>query len=133
MSVVSHRVPTRWRDLDGLGHVNNAVAFTYMEEGRDEFLRRHGIRRDQYVVGRCSADFLREIAADCRAVTVECELLELGNSSLRTAERILDEDGDVAVEAEFGIVLWDPERRASRPIADDERASLTAALEGAEK
>jgi hypothetical protein len=28
------------------------------------------------------------------------------------------------VEAQFGLVLWDPAQRGSRPISDQERASL---------
>jgi acyl-CoA thioesterase FadM len=51
-------------------------------------------------------------------------LRELGRSSLVTTERILDDAGEVIVEAEFGLVLWDPEQRGSRPISDEERASL---------
>ena len=35
-----HRVQMRWRDLDGLGHVNHTVVLTYLEEGRDVFLER---------------------------------------------------------------------------------------------
>ena len=35
-----HRVQMRWRDLDGLGHVNHTVVLTYLEEGRDAFLER---------------------------------------------------------------------------------------------
>ena len=132
-TAVTHRVQTRWRDFDGLGHVNNAVAFTYLEEGRDEFLRRHGIGRDQYVVGRCWADFKHEIDLSCEQLTVECELRELGRSSLTTAQRILDEEGGVVVEAEFGLVLWDPGRRQSRPIAEAERAALEASLRGEEQ
>ena len=57
----SHRVQMRWRDLDGLGHVNHTVVLTYLEEGRDALLDEHGIRRDEYVVGRCSVSFRREI------------------------------------------------------------------------
>jgi acyl-CoA thioesterase FadM len=41
-----------------------------------------------------------------------------------TNERILDDRGEVVVEAEFALVLWDPEQRGSRPITDEERASL---------
>lgn len=130
---VSHRVHTRWRDFDAFGHVNNAVAFTYMEEGRDEFFRRHGIARDQYVVGRCRADFKHEIALSSGTVIVECEVRELGRSSLTTAQRILDEEGGVVVEAEFGLVLWDPQTRAVRPIAEAERVALEASLRGEEQ
>jgi acyl-CoA thioester hydrolase len=129
-TALSHRVQMRWRDIDGLGHVNNAVAFTYMEEGRDEFFRQHGIPRDEYVVGRCKAEFKHEIDPGCGTVVVECELRDLGRSSLITAQRILDEEGGVVVDAEFGIVLWDPHRRASRPISDEERAALEASLKG---
>jgi acyl-CoA thioester hydrolase len=121
----SHRVQTRWGDLDALGHVGHTAAFLYLEAGRDAFLKAHGIARDEYVVGRCSVTFQREIKPSVEAVTVECETRELGGSSVTTSERILDEAGEVLVEAEFGIVLWDPAARGSRPISEDERASLT--------
>ena len=124
-----HRVQMRWRDLDGLGHVNHMVVLTYLEEGRDVFLKQHGIRRDEYVVGRCSVNFRDEIDPAFEAVTVQCTVRELGRSSVTTSERILDHTGQVVVDAEFGIVLWDPAQRVSRPITDSERASLTSSKE----
>lgn len=129
MSVApDHRVQTRWSDLDGLGHVHHATALSYLEEGRDRFLALHGIARDAYVVGSCSLRFNREIGPDEEAVTVACELRRLGNSSLATSETIVRADGQVAVEAEFGLVLWDRERRAARPLSEAERASLAGGL-----
>jgi acyl-CoA thioester hydrolase len=121
----TYDVATRWQDLDGLGHVNHAVVFTYLEEARDAFLREHGIGREEYVVGRCSVEFSGEIAPGHETVTVECGVRELGTKSVRTAERILDAAGKPAVEAEFGLVLWDPAARASRAMTDAERASLS--------
>lgn len=129
---MSHRVQMRWRDLDGLGHVNHTVVLTYLEEGRDAFLREHGIPRDEYVVGRCSVNFRDEIDPGFETVTVQCVIREVGRSSVTTSERILGRDGEVVVDAEFGLVLWDPESRESRPITDAERASLTAAGERVE-
>lgn len=123
--VAGHRVQVRWKDLDGLGHVNNAVVLTYLEEGRDAFLEACGINRDQYVVGRCSITFLAEIDPSHGDVVVTCVVEEVGRSSLRTRESILATDGGVIVEAEFGLVLWDSETRGSRPITDRERAELT--------
>jgi acyl-CoA thioester hydrolase len=114
----------RWRDLDGLGHVNHTVVLTYLEEGRDAFLKRHGIRREEYVVGRCSVDFRSEIDPGFEAVTVQCAVRELGRSSLTTSECILGAAGEVLVNAEFALVLWDPDQRASRPITETERTSL---------
>lgn len=127
MSATSHRVQMRWQDIDGLGHVNHVVALTYLEEGRDVFLEQRGISREGYVVGRCALTYIGEIEPDAGEVTVECELLKLGNSSLTTAERILDAGGEVIVEGEFGLVLWDPERRGSRPFTDAERAAFADA------
>jgi acyl-CoA thioesterase FadM len=120
----------RWRDLDGLGHVNHTVVLTYLEEGRDAFLKAHGIARDEYVVGRCSITFNGEIDPAFEAVTVECEVGELGTKSVNTRERILDHAGDALVEAEFGLVLWDPVQRVSRAITDPERAALAGSREG---
>ena len=96
MSAEGHHVQVRWQDLDGLGHVNHAVVLTYLEEGRDAFLEACGIRRDQYVVGRCSVTFLAEIGPASRDVTVTCAVSELGRSSLRTRESICGADGDAA-------------------------------------
>jgi len=124
-----HRVQVRWQDLDALGHVNHTVVLTYLEEGRDVFLKRHGIRREEYVVGRCSVNFRDEIDPRFDAVTVECAVRELGRSSVTTNERILDGAGQTLVDAEFGLVLWDPVQRVPRPITTEERASLGRAEE----
>jgi acyl-CoA thioesterase FadM len=94
----------------------------FLEEGRDAMLALNGI--DEYVVGQCSVSFRREIDASVKTVTVQCGVRELGRSSMTTSERIVDDSGQVVVEAEFGLVLWDPEQRGSRPITDEERASL---------
>ncbi len=126
---MSHTVQMRWRDLDGLGHVNHTVVLTYLEEGRDAFLKACGISRDEYVVGRCSVEFKGEIDPAFEAVTVECAVSELGTKSVTTSERIVDSAGDAIVEARFGIVLWDPARRTSRAITDEERAALAGSGE----
>lgn len=125
------RVTVRWRDVDGLGHVNHAVVLTYFEEGRDAWLRGHGIEPHEYVVGRCAVTFRREIRLETRAVTLRCAALDLGTSSMRTRELLTDDDGQVLAEAEFGLVLWDPERHSARPITDTERASLARTMEAA--
>jgi len=119
-----HRVQMRWRDLDGLGHVNHTVVLTYLEEGRDAFLESRGIDGADYVVGRCSVNFLGEIDPGSETVLVQCRVNELGRTSLSTTERILDGAGEVLVEAEFGLVLWDRVERLPRPITDEERAAL---------
>ena len=124
-----HRVAVRWQDIDGLGHVNHVAFLTYFEEGRDAWLRGHGIGRNEYVVGRCSVHYRSEIAPGVEAVDVHCAAAEVGRSSLTTSERLLGPDGKVLAEAEFALVLWDPAARRSRPLTDDERRSLQANME----
>jgi acyl-CoA thioesterase FadM len=123
------RVAVRWQDIDGLGHANHAVFLTYLEEGRDAWLRNHGIRRDEYVVGHCSVHYRREIGPELAVVRVRIAATELGRSSLTTSEQLLDDDGNVLADAEFSLVLWDPRERRSRPLSDDERRSLQEHME----
>lgn len=131
MNAAGHTVQMRWRDLDGLGHVNHVVVLTYLEEGRDAFLAARGIERDEYVVGRCSVDFNGEVDPAFGAVTVQCEVDELGTKSMTTNERILDHTGKPVVEARFDLVLWDPARRATRAISAEERAALAGSAKAA--
>jgi acyl-CoA thioester hydrolase len=123
-AAAGHEVQLRWRDFDGLGHVNHPVVLTYLEEGRDAFLDECDIGRVEYVVGRCSVTFLKEIKLDSDSVSVECGVREIGNTSFTTSERILDRKGDVVAEAEFGLVMWDPVKPGPRPITEQERVAL---------
>lgn len=125
-----HEVQTRWQDFDGLGHVHHAAVLHYLEEGRDEFLRRCEVGPTEYVVGRCTVTYLREIRPETRSVPVECTVVEVGRSSFRTHERIFDPNGEVAVEAEFGLVMWDSATSSSRPISDEERNAMTRTRPG---
>lgn len=118
-------VPLRWGDFDALGHVNHVAVLGLLETGRDAWLRTLGIAREGYVVGRCTVSFEREIAAHVDAVAVTCVATDLRRSSLTTSERLYGDDGTLLVEGSFDLVLWDPERRRSRPISDDERAAFT--------
>ena len=85
----SHEVQMRWRDLDALGHVNHPVVLTYLEEGRDAFLAERGIRRDEYVVGRCTVSYQGEIdpamgPGDCKVSS------ELGVVDGKLANRLAE-------------------------------------------
>ena len=57
----SIRLNVRFRDVDALGHVNNAVYFTYMESARTEYwmkLFHIGDLRDlQFIVAHAECDF----------------------------------------------------------------------------
>jgi acyl-CoA thioester hydrolase len=123
-------IEIRWRDVDGYGHVNNAVFLTYLEEARDEWLERAlGADGDawDYVIARVEVDFRRELTLDDDRVLSRCSLHSLGTSSVRTREELVTLGGEVAAEAEAVLVARDRETRRSRPLSERERAALQGA------
>jgi acyl-CoA thioester hydrolase len=123
-------IEIRWRDVDGYGHVNNAVFLTYLEEARDEWLERAlGSDGDawDYVIARVEVDFRRELTLADDRVLSRCGLHSLGTSSVRTREELMTLGGEVAAEAEAVLVARDRETRRSRPLSERERAALERA------
>jgi len=127
------RIEIRWRDLDALRHVNNAVYATYLEEARDEwFVRALGPGGNfwDYVLARVAIDFRRELTQDDEALVVRTRLVRIGTSSLTFREEIVSLAGWVAAEAESVVVARDRDSGRSRPFTDAERADLSAVLVG---
>jgi acyl-CoA thioester hydrolase len=127
------RIEVRWRDVDALRHVNNAVYATYLEECRDGWLEQvlgeDGAMWD-YVLARVAIDFRREIGLEEEVVLARATLVGIGTSSLALREEIRLLDGTLAAEAESVIVARDRETGRSRPLTPGERTKLEAALSG---
>jgi acyl-CoA thioester hydrolase len=126
------RVEIRWRDMDGFGHVNNAVFLTYLEEARDEFytslLSHDTVNR--MVLRHTSVDFQRSLVQDDDMVDVTLQVIRLGTSSVTTRETITSVvTGDVAAVAESVMVHCDESRERSQPFSDDARRVLEAIAE----
>ncbi|HXU13228.1 MAG TPA: thioesterase family protein [Candidatus Binatia bacterium] len=121
------RIPIRWRDMDAYGHVNNAVFLSYLEEARDEMVRRLFEKRDgefDYVVARVAIDFRRPLRQDDREVVATCRVERVGRSSIRTREILATRRGGVAAEAEAVLVPHDRVTGTSRPLTPGEKAIL---------
>jgi acyl-CoA thioester hydrolase len=127
LSALETRIEIRWSDLDSSQHVNNAVYLSYLEEVRTawlaEALRNAGAVMD-FVLAHVEIDFKRELTLDDKAVVARCTLARVGTSSIRTAEEILTERGELAARAEAVVVARDPATGAARPLSDAERAAL---------
>jgi len=125
------RIAIRWRDVDALRHVNNAVYATYLEECRDAWLE-HALGDDaslwDYVLARVAIDFRNEVSLGEEAVLARATLVRIGTSSLTLREEIRKLDGTIAAEAESVIVARDPETGRSRPLTAAERAALELVL-----
>jgi acyl-CoA thioester hydrolase len=130
MSAQRKRIEVRWRDLDGFGHVNNAVFLTYLEECRDEWLQRE-LRdppgRGEYVLARVAIDFRSAVTMDDDWVEAEVDVLRVGRSSVTLGERVLaGPSRRLAAEAEVVAVRYDWETGRPRPIDPELAASLAA-------
>jgi acyl-CoA thioester hydrolase len=121
-----HQVAVRWRDVDALEHVNNAVFLTYLEEGRDAFYAQVLGSDPLYVVVRIELDLRAEVRYPDRRVTVRIEVERLGTTSLTTRETILTPSGAVAAEARVVCVRWDAGQRKPVPFTEAERARMAA-------
>jgi acyl-CoA thioester hydrolase len=118
-------VDVRWRDVDGLNHVNHAVFLTYLEEARDAFYAQIMGSEPIYVVVRLEVNFRAEVRYPDRRVTVRVEVVQLGTTSLTTRETILTPSGDVAADARVVTVRWDADSHKPVPFTEAERARLT--------
>jgi acyl-CoA thioester hydrolase len=126
MTEVTIRI--RWRDVDAYGHVNNAVYLTYLEEARDRWVRDVFGPEMNFVIARIAIDYRRELSLDDGEVVVNCAAAGYGASSIRTREQIHAKAGWLAAESESVIVAHDEASRSSRPLTDDERATLDRAI-----
>ena len=84
------RIEIRWRDVDALRHVNNAVYATYLEESRDEWMTRAlGGAGDlwDYVLVRVAIDFRRELTQADDAVVVRTRSRASARRASRSARR----------------------------------------------
>jgi len=121
------RIKIRWRDMDAYGHVNNAVYLNYLEECRDAWA--HDVLGKvsdpwDFVLAHVGIDYRAQLTQEDGEITVRCLLDSYGRSSVRTREEILKADGSIAATAESVIVPRDPKAEKSRPLSDDERATL---------
>jgi acyl-CoA thioester hydrolase len=92
-------IQVRWRDVDALGHVNNATIVTYLETARTELWRDRfaGGSDIPFVVARVEVEFRRQIKLNDR-VTVGLRVADLRGARY-TFEYRIEADGELAAEA----------------------------------
>ena len=113
-----HRDTVRFRDCDAMGHVNNAVYSTYLEQARIGILG--GL--EPFILARVEIDF-RAPLHDGAEVEVRSRCSHVGTNSFELQHEIWSSDRLVA-EAKSVLVGYDYERNRSVPITDDLRRTL---------
>ena len=113
-----HRDRVRFRDCDAMGHVNNAVYSTYLEEARI------GVLGDliDFILARVEIDFRSELR-NGEEVEVRSRCSRVGTKSF-DLEHVISADGRVVAEAKSVLVSYDYELGRSVPVPGPLRARL---------
>jgi acyl-CoA thioester hydrolase len=128
--VFEKAIEIRWRDLDGYGHVNQAVYLTYAEEALDAWFRERFGRPTgevwDYVARRTTIEYRSELTLRDGHAVGAVELVRLGTTSVTTRTILRGAGGRVAAEVENVVVVIDGRGGAARPLTEEERAALSA-------
>ncbi len=124
-------VAVRFRDIDAMGHVNNAVFFTYLESARVEYMRSavfgtasRNLSESGLILARISCDFKQPIFYGQR-VEVGTQVAKIRNSSFLIEQRI-EADGQLAALAKAVVVCYDYQASKSVRVSDEFRARVEA-------
>lgn len=121
----NHRIEVRFRDCDQMGHVNNAVYFTYLEQSRFAYWRQMLLGRvgpaPTMILARAECDF-RTPAVFGDVVEVRLRVASLGRTSFTAEYEIVDsKNRHLIATAKSVQVMYDYAARQPVQIPDDIR------------
>ena len=127
-------IDLRFRDIDAMGHVNNAVYFTFFEYGRWRFLYSDA-QKDKFagltfILAHVSCDYRHPVRLE-DLLTLHMWVHKIGHSSFGFRYRLVDRTDPTRVFApgESVQVFFDYQENRSEPIPDAIRAALMTYLE----
>lgn len=126
------RIPisVRWRDMDSMGHVNNAKYVSYLEEARVRWmLTVPGVTmsdRIAPVVAATNVNYRRPLVWP-DDILVELFVERLGNSSVTIGHRIVDQKDETVLYSDGNVVVvWmDTQTGKSAALPEAIRAAST--------
>jgi acyl-CoA thioester hydrolase len=131
LAMFIHRLEVRFRDCDPMGHANNAVYLTYLEQTRFSHWRSlWGFGTPQLPPGRPGV-ILARVECDYKrpakygdTLEVRMTIAELGHTSFHYEYEIVDQEGKTVLTAKTVQVMYDYAAEKPVPIPDDIRALL---------
>jgi acyl-CoA thioester hydrolase len=123
-----HRERVRFRDLDAMGHVNNAVFLTYIESARFAFLDHlgaaSGVDNMPIIVARIEIDFRAPVSLGDE-IEISVRATRFGDKSF-DLDYVLRVGGQVVAEAKSVLVGYDYGSGETIAIPADWRERLAA-------
>ena len=130
-----HRIGIQFRDLDCMGHVNNAVYVGHLEQARNQcYLDLLG-RRDpldpagglDFVVARVEVDYLVPVHYP-DALEIVIRPVSVGRSSFTLVYEVTREDRAVVLRARTVLVAYDWATRKSKQVSPELAEGLRAGI-----
>lgn len=126
-------VQMRFRDLDAMGHVNNAVYLSYCELARTQFYLKHAFKKSlheiDFILARADIDFLSAAEWGDQLV-VSVWPSEIGTTSFTLKYEISDKkSGRLIAKSSSVLVSYDYQKKQTKPIPPEFRKLLEENLE----
>jgi acyl-CoA thioester hydrolase len=124
-----HARDVEFRDIDGAGHVNNAVYLGYLETARIAYLREalgiESLDDLAVIVANVNVDF-RSPAFFAERLEIGARVPHVGTKSFVMEHEVRAADGRLVVEATSVLVAFDYGTRAPVPVPEDWRRRILA-------
>lgn len=127
------RMPIRWGDMDMMGHVNNAMYFTYLETARIDWFTGIGCSPNPGGEGpvliNAACTFLRQLEYP-GDIEISTFIGGFGRSSFETFHQIrrVDQPDVVCAEGSAKVVWVDFVAGKSTPLSDELKARFAAPM-----
>ena len=115
-------IKPRFRDTDGMGHVNNSVFITYLEVARSDWFLENfselNIKDFDFIIARVEMDFKAPILLRS-LVKIEMIVSRIGNSSWEFEYILSDKNtNEIYALAKTVQVAYDYENKKSKPLTE---------------
>ncbi len=121
-------IQMRFRDLDAMGHVNNAVYLSYCELARTQFYLKHAFKRSlheiDFILAHADIDFV-SAAEWGDQIQVSVWPSQVGTTSFTLKYEVTDKgSGRLIARSSSVLVSYDYEKKQPKPIPPEFRKIL---------
>lgn len=133
MSRFTTEIQLRFRDLDPMGHVNNAVYLTYCELARTQFYMKHAFKRSlhdiDFILAHADIDYVSAAEWGDR-VEVSVWPSKIGESSFTLSYEIREKTSNRLLATSSSVLVsYDYDKKRTKPIPAEFRRMLEENLE----
>ena len=124
---VTTTIVVKEEHIDQLGHVNNSIYVSYLENGRGDWYENAGMSFEQMVTRSLGTVVLRlDILYKQEArlgdiLTIKTYPVKLGTKSFVLKQDIFNQENQLITEANVTSVMWDAKTRTSIEVVEEFR------------